>query len=442
MRYAVIGAGIAGLTAALRIRQADSDASITVLEQSDRIGGKLRTRVLAGMSLDVGAESVLARRPEGLELIDEAGLSHRLVHPEPGPASLWTHGRRRSLPPTVHGVPADIAALESSGIIREPIPNRPAPLPEHDVSVADFISSRIGQPVVDRLVEPLLGGVYSGMANRLSLLAATPQIAQLAPDLLSSAAEQRTGSNEPAGPVFAGLRGGIGQLPQAVATASEADIRTGAVVRHIEAATNGYRLTVGTANRTEHADAVVIATPAPAATKLLAEVAPRASSALAHIDYASIAIITLILEDPLPGADSGFLVPAIDNRDIKAATVSSRKYAWIGDSGYTVVRASIGRMGEEQRLQATDAELVAAAITDLQDAYGAPLAPLATDVQRWGGAIPQYEVGHLDVVDDIETDIARISGVAVCGAAYRGVGIPAIAANASTAVQRLFADWG
>lgn len=444
-RFAVIGAGLAGLTAALRLRQADPNAQICLWEGSDRIGGKLHTRQIDRYQLDVGAESILARRPEGLDLIHEIGLSDRLVHPNTTSAAIWTHGKLRPIPPTVQGIPADLHALSESGIISDPIESRPAALPDNDVSIAEFVSERIGANVVERLVEPMLGGVYAGRANQLSLYAAAPQIAGLAPDLLAAAAQQhkhRVSAEH--WPVFAGLRGGVGQLPAAIAALTGADIRTRATVRATEAVTEGYRLTISTDRTVEHqhVDAVVVATPAVAASRLLAEITPRASVALAGIDYASMAIITLVLDSSVPVEGSGFLVPAVDGRNIKAATISSRKWPWVGDSGGTIIRASIGRMGDSHQLRLRDDALARMAVDDLSEAFGQPLMPRAVDVQRWGGALPQYDVGHLSRVNEIEADVQRLPGLAVCGAAYRGLGIPAVIANASTAVSGLLARLG
>lgn len=442
MRYAIVGGGIAGLTAALRLRESDPEAQITVWESSGRIGGKLFRREIGGHMADVGAESILARRPEGVELIERVGLADRLVHPAAGTAAIWTHGALRSLPPTVMGIPADMAALEASGILDEPVVNRSLPAPQHDVSVAEFVSERVGQPIVDRLVEPLLGGVYAGRADRLSLYSTAPQIAQLAPDLLAGA--RRTRKTSSPRPVFAGLRGGIGQLPDAVAHAADVDIRLHSTVRDIQPSSHGFRLKIGPTPEPLHqeADAVIVAAPAVAASRLLAAVTPRASFHLAGIEYASMAIVTLVLDRPIPGEGSGFLVPSSDNRQIKAATVSSRKWDWMAAENRSVIRASLGRFGQSHQLQLSDENLVDAARQDLQEALGCRLTPVAADVQRWGGALPQYDVGHQDAVAAIEADVAAAGPLAVCGAAYRGLGIPAVIANATAAVKDLLSRLG
>ncbi len=426
---------MAGLAAAHEL--ATSGVDVVVLEGSERLGGKLRLGTVADMTLDLGAESILARRPEGLDLIHGVGLDDRVVHPATITASIWTHGQLRAMPPTVMGIPADAAALAASGIAEMPSP-RILPVPAEDVSVAEFVTDRLGRDVLDRLVEPLLGGVYAGHTDQLSLRATTPQIAALGDDLLAAAADYRASATA-SGPVFAGLVGGVGQLPAAVAATSGIEVRLDATVRAIVRQADGWRLSIGPTTDVEtlDVDAVVVAAPAPAAARLLAEEAPDAAFALAAIDYASMAIITYVLDDAVVPDGSGFLVPPVDGTFIKAATVSSNKWGWVGDSGRTVIRTSVGRAGETTLLQHADADLVRLALADLRSAFGSLPEPADAVVQRWGGGLPQYGVGHLDRVDRVERSIAAVRGLEVCGAAYRGVGIPAVIASGRAAARRL-----
>jgi len=426
---------MAGLAAAHEL--ASSGAQVVVLEGSDRIGGKLRLGEVGGLTLDLGAESVLARRPEGLDLIRAVGLDDRVVHPETITASIWTHGALRAMPPTVMGIPADAAALAASGIAEMSAP-RILPVPDEDVSVAEFVTERLGRDVLDRLVEPLLGGVYAGHTDQLSLRATTPQIAALGEDLLTAATATRAAATA-SGPVFAGLVGGVAQLPEAVAATDGIEVRLDATVRAITRTSDGWRLTVGPTTDVEvvDVDAVVVATPAPAAARLLAEEAPEAAFALAAVDYASMAIITYVFDDAVVPEGSGFLVPPVDGTFIKAATVSSNKWGWVGDSGRTVVRTSVGRAGETTLLQHDDAALTARALADLRSALGVLPEPADSVVQRWGGGLPQYDVGHLERVEIVERSVAGVRDLEVCGAAYRGVGIPAVIASGRAAARRL-----
>jgi oxygen-dependent protoporphyrinogen oxidase len=458
-RVVVVGAGIAGLAAAAALREARPGLTVEVLEGSPRVGGKLRLAEVGGVTVDVGAEAMLNRRPEAVDLARAAGLGDEIVHPLTTSSYLWNRNRLVPLPRTLMGVPADPRDLEQvlsrAGQLRAAMESRlPATeIGDADVSIGYLVEERLGREVVDRLVEPLLGGVYAGHAREISARAAVPQVvALLARDrsLTRAAAEALSGPPSDA-PVFAGIRGGIGRLPGAVAARSGATVRTGATVRDLaHRVGGGWRLVVGETRSPElvEADAVVIATPAVAAARLLSEVAPVAALELARIEYASMAIVTLafVATDfpPIPG--SGFLVPPVDGHRIKAATFSHQKWNWVGQAGAgdgpgtVVMRCSLGRHREEADLQVDDDALVAAALDDLRAATGLSAVPVDSHVQRWGGGLPQYAVGHLDRVATVRADLDRLPGLAVCGAAYDGLGIPACIASARRAADKVVAD--
>jgi oxygen-dependent protoporphyrinogen oxidase len=188
-----------------------------------------------------------------------------------------------------------------------------------------------------------------------------------------------------------------------------------------------------------HADAVVVATPATPAGRLLEEVAPAVARELGRIDHASVAIVTLAVDAAKADVEltgSGFLVPPVDGRLIKAATFSSRKWAWLAGD-VLVMRCSVGRHREEADLQRDDTELVDGAVMDIREATGLRAPLLDATVTRWGGALPQYAVGHLDRVVRIEAAVAAVPGLEVCGAAYHGVGIPAVIASGQAAATRV-----
>lgn len=442
-RVVVVGGGIAGLTAAYDL---GASREVLVLEGSPEIGGKLRTREIAGVAVDVGAEAMLNRRPEGVELARELGLL--LVHPATSSSGLWTRGEVRRLPRSLMGVPLDLDDLAASGVLSEAgleRVRREPTLPPSDLAsdrtVADLVAERLGEEVVERLVEPLLGGVYAGHAGRLSAAATTPQLVALARQgsLVEAAAALPVSDV----PVFAGLPGGLGTLPAALLDSGRFEVRTDAPVRGIARSGAGFELTVGSTHASHRvlADAVVLACPAAPAARLLADLAPAAAAELATIEAASVAVVTHAfraadLAGPDASATSGFLVPPVERRGIKAATYSFAKWAWVREAGdgLLLLRTSTGRHREEAALQRTDAELVATSLAELAAAAGVTAAPVASHVQRWGGALPQYAVGHLDRVARIRADVARVPGLAVCGAAYDGVGVPAVIGSARAAV--------
>ncbi|MBX6768438.1 MAG: FAD-dependent oxidoreductase, partial [Actinomadura rubrobrunea] len=236
-------------------------------------------------------------------------------------------------------------------------------------------------------------------------------------------------------------------LPHLVADAITAEggtIRTDAMVRELRRTSTGWRLTVGPARAPEYleADAVVVAVPAAPAARLLADEVPAASRELARIDYASMAIVTLVYPVsafPRLPCVSGYLVPAVENRDVKAVTFSSIKWPHLrqGAPDLIAVRCSLGRYGEEHTLQRDDEDLRAAAVTELAATCGLTELPVASRVTRWGGGLPQYNVGHADVVARIRAAVAGQPGLAVAGAAYDGLGVPACIATARAAATRV-----
>jgi protoporphyrinogen/coproporphyrinogen III oxidase len=506
---AIIGGGISGLAAAFFLR--DHGVAVTVLEGSPRLGGKLAVSEVGGVAIDEGAEALLARRPEGTDLIGAVGLADRLELPGTTAAGIWTRGRLHPLPKRQFmGVPADVAELQSSGILsdaglaRARDDLRLAVTPrDGDVSVGSYVGARFGPELVDRLVDPLLGGVYAGRSGELSFEATLGGLAEASRQhrsLAEAVASLLPSPAEPgrppatARPVFTTLSGGLGTLPPAVASQAGATVRTGAMVRELARTTHsageGWRLTVGPTRAPEwlDADAVIIAVPGRPASRLLAAVpgAAAAASALGEVEYASMAIVTLAYRAgafPARPEGSGYLVPAVDGRPVKAVTFSTVKWPHLrgapppasppnphlpgsssilparptnpdltahtkdldlrpAEGGLEIVRCSVGRIGEEAVLQRDDTELAGLAAADLAAATGVQGEPADVRVSRWGGALPQYTVGHVERVRRIRASVAGQPGLAVCGALYDGVGIPACIASARLAADQVLAYLG
>ncbi|MFF4794271.1 protoporphyrinogen oxidase [Streptomyces sp. NPDC001276] len=451
----VIGAGVAGLAAAHRLLQ--RGARVTVLEAAERVGGKLLPGEIAGVRVDLGAESMLARRPEAVTLARETGLAGHLQPPATASASIWTRDALRPMPKGhVMGVPGTASALagvlSEEGLARIGRDNElPRTEVGDDVAVGEYVAARLGREVVDRLVEPLLGGVYAGDAYRISMRSAVPQLfraAQTHDSLLEGVREIQAAAAaaQQTGPVFMGVEGGVGRLPLAVAESVRArggEILTGTPVTELRRQDRtSWRVAAG--DRVLHADAVVVAVPAPAAAGLLRAESPEAAAELRAVEYASMALITLAYRRAgtvLPEG-SGFLVPPVDGRTIKASTFASQKWGWIADENpdMVVLRTSVGRYGETEILQREDADLVEVSRHDLREATGLDAAPLETRVTRWTDGLPQYPVGHHARVARIREHVGKLPGLAVCGAVYDGVGIPACVASAYAAVDQLEGD--
>jgi oxygen-dependent protoporphyrinogen oxidase len=452
LRVAVVGGGISGLSAAHRVRAARPDVDVVVLEAAPEIGGKLRVASVGGVSVDVGAEAMLARRPEGMGLVRELGLP--VLAPSTTAARVRAGGAAHPLPArTMLGIPADLETARASGVLTEAALARLAaepdadPLPslDDDVAVGALVRSRLGDEVADRLVEPLLGGVYAGRADELSLRATMPALAARLRDggSLVRAAQTVTdaGSHDPApGPVFASLAGGLGTLPQRLAGSGGFAVRTSMTVRALRRTPTGFALDCGPVPEPElvEADAVIVAVPAVKSALLLRGVAPAAAAELAAIESASMAIVTFAYREVQLPDGSGLLVGATEGFGVKAVTLSSQKWP-LETGGLSLLRASIGRAGENHWLQRDDDELIALVGRELRPLIGVSGAPVDALVTRWGGGLPQYAVGHVERVARVRAAVAGVPGLAVCGAAYDGVGIPACIASAYAAADQMLA---
>ncbi|MFI8101942.1 protoporphyrinogen oxidase [Streptomyces sp. NPDC086023] len=450
----VVGGGISGLAAAWQLR---GQADVTVLESASRVGGKLRTGTIAGIAVDEGAESLMALRPEAVELAAAVGLGDALCDPAQAPTTIWTHGALRPLPAGhVMGVPTDPEALAATGLLSPEGVARAAaeetlpagPLTE-DVSVAHHLAARFGREVVDRMVEPLLGGVYAGRADRLSLRAAMPRVAALAEQgeaLVPALRRMRAAGAPRSAPVAVqGVAGGTGRFPAAVAAACGARILTGTTARSLALTPAGrWRVQAVTDDGplTMEADGIVLALPAFAAAELLRPHSPQAEAELSAIPHASTAVITMAFSRAqahfLP-TGNGFLVPPVDGRTLKAASFLSNKWAWLARAApdVFVLRASVGRIGEEGLFDLPDRVLVRRAIAELHRAVGPTGEPVATRVTRWDRGLPQYGVGHRERVARIREAAGKLPALTLSGAAYEGVGVAACVATGRQAARDL-----
>jgi len=453
-RLVVVGAGITGLTAAWAWRREHPDGEVVVLEAGDRVGGKLGRVRLAGAWYDTGAEAVLARVPDAVALMAELGL--RTVVPATTSAAVELPTGRHRLPAgTLLGVPTSPDVLDGvlspEGVARVRAEASLQPLQfAADRTVGGLLRERLGDEVVDRLVEPLLGGVYAGQADRLSVRATMPALAAQLPHhttvLAAAAAARDAGARSreaaagtPDGPVFVTLPDGVAGLPHALAAALPAGaVRLRTPAHTLRRTGAGFELAVGADHAPLTADAVVLAVPAGKAARLLADVAPGAVEPLAGIPYASMAVVAMAFPGQELAAGSGLLVPPVTGRLVKGVTVSSQKWPHLSGDGLLRVRSSVGRYLEEEQLQRTDADLTAAVVAEVAELLGLSRPePVETHLVRWGGGLPQYLVGHTDRVAAVRAAVAAVPGLAVAGAAYDGVGVPACIGSARRAVATL-----
>jgi len=450
----VAGAGISGLAAAHELHR--SGAKVIVAEADDRAGGKILTTPFAGLALDAGPDSFLARVPWGRELCEELGLADELVAPAQRSAYVYLDGELQRLPVgLVLGVPTDLDVLAESGLISpagvaraaqdlEMADNRP----DGDESVGSLIRRRLGDEVLERLVDPLLGGVNAGNSDDLSLEVGAAQLAAAAkhsPSLIRGLRAMRDANpTDPDAPVFHSVPGGIGRLVDRLIERLPAGaVRLGTRVVALQPLDDGngrWRVQLDPGPPVD-VDGIVLATPAPISGRLLADTAPGPGAALAEFDYASVVLVSLaysIDDVGRPLDASGFLVPRTEGLLLTACSWASSKFEHLARPGTVVLRASAGRSDDQRAMTMDDTELLTRLRADLATTMGIEAEPTEVRISPWAESLPQFRPGHLDRVDAIEAALrADAPGVVLAGAAYRGVGLPSCIHQARTAARRL-----
>lgn len=448
----VAGGGIAGLAAAYRLRTLAPELDVTLVEQEARLGGKLLTEQVDGFVIEGGADSFLSRKPRGVGLCEELGVSGRLRGRDTRHQKTFVkrHGKLYPLPEGLTGmIPTNLDALAASPLLSAGGKARVAQEPDlppaptaGDESIADFISRRLGREVYETLVEPLMGGIYAGDGRKLSLAATFPQLRQLElkhGSLIRGLVASQQGGSPSDYPPFVTFGSGMGELvEQLLARLKGVTILTGVRVNGLQRVEDGYQLALE-GGRTLTADAVILATPAFVTAELVAEIDPVLAEAHAEIPYASTATISLAYsasELPRPLDGYGYVIPRVEARDLLACTWTSSKWEGRAPAGCALIRAYAGRYGGRDVLQDGDDGLVALARAELRETLGITASPLFHRLFRWPNGMPQYTLGHLDRLDQIETRLGENPGLFLAGAAYRGVGIPDCIHSGEEAAQR------
>ncbi len=480
-RVVVVGGGLGGLVAAYRLLHgpdgAGTGAEVTVVEATERLGGAVRSIELDGIGVGVeaGPDSFVVRKPWAVELCDELGLASRLVSPGANGAFVWARGALVPFPErSAFGIPSDAGTmlgwpgLSVRGRLRaatdlwRPARRVPAGGQPPDESIGSLVTRRLGEECARVLVGPLLAGINSGDPDRLSTAATFPELLaweRAYGSLIRGSREARHATRRArqqasAGPassgarisraMFATLRGGLSGLVAALVAAIGSErVALRAPVEGIERTGGALRVSAGGLEL--DADAVVLATPAFVSSALLTATNPDASEELASIAYGSSAVVALAYPpgtgERLP-AGTGFIVPPGSVAGARPLTVTactwlSRKWPESAFGDRAIVRAFVGRAGDEGALAMSDPELVATVVYDLDAVTPLGAAPEAAAIARWERAMPQYEVGHLDRVDRIDASLARTPGVFLTGSAYRGVGIADVVRQAGETADRV-----
>ena len=463
----MIGGGISGLAAAWELtggaapgRQAPA---VTVLEASDRLGGPLRSGEVGGRVVDLGPDGFLGRRPEAVDLCREVGLADTLVPIAARGASIWARGRLRTLPEGhALGIPTRFWPTARSGIVgfrgslglaRDALLPRPDVRgPIGDRAIGPLVARKLGQRVVDTMVDPLIGGIHAGSVDDMSAAATFPPLlaaAQRRGGLMRALRAEVPAPDPDGPPLFWALDGGMASLVGALAAALQArgvDIRLDSPAVRLERS-SVRRWNVAVADgQTSEADAVVLATPAPATATLLRPHDDEVAGLLDAIDYSSVVLVTFrVGTDDIPTTrnGTGFLVPRRSPHKgrepwaVTAGTYLDRKWPHLERGDDALLRASLGRVDDTRSRDWSDEDVITRAWEDLGALMGVRGQPMEARVTRYADAFPQYRVHHLLRTAGVESALARLGGLAVAGSAYRGVGIPACIASGRAAARSL-----
>jgi oxygen-dependent protoporphyrinogen oxidase len=454
-RVIVVGAGVSGLaTAHALLRGSGPDAppiDLTVFEASGRAGGKLRTIEVGGLPVEAGADSFVVRKPWAVDLCRELGLQDQVVIPAASGAFVWTRGALVPFPDrTAFGIPSDVGELlRWKGLTRRPKLRAlgdlflPAAKGSDDESLARLLRRRLGRDAGRVLVEPLLGGLHAGDPEKLSVAATFPELRRWELDHGSlirgaKAAIGAAGEEQGRKPMFATVWGGLARLVSRLVEDIGADrVRLDRTVSAIRPSDPGFD--VESSDSVERADAVVLATPAFEAARLLGEANPEAADELAGIRYASTAVVVLVYPPgtagQLPMDGTGFVVPSGD-RTITASTWVSRKWPQDAYGDRAVIRCFVGRAGDERALLLTDQALIESTEREVEESTGIGEKVEASRVVRWNRSMPQYEVGHLGRLARVAAALGRTPGLVVTGAAYGGIGIADCVRQGTEAAER------
>jgi oxygen-dependent protoporphyrinogen oxidase len=444
MNVVVVGGGITGLAAADRL--ARSGVAVTLLEASERLGGKVRTVPFAGRELDVGAEMLATRAPEALALCEELGLAGEHVSPPAGTVHLRRGRTLRPLPMRLlSGSPGGVGDLLRSRVLSPPGLLRmaadlvtPSRAPEHDVAIGELVRARWGREGFERLVDPLHGGIHAGSCAQLSAQALAPQLPAALGTGRGLIRGLRRGPRR-SGPAFVALKGGLGRLTAGLAGRLQeagADVRPGVAARAVAAPViGGVRVTTADGDEL-WADACILATPAHVSGRLVAGTAPTAAAELDRIASASVAVVALAyppaaLAGLPPG--TGFLTATGEPGLITACTWSSAKWRHL-DGDPAIVKAFV-RRADAALPRHGDEQLAELVHDELREALGLAAGPREALVERFDAGMPQYAVGHGERVARIEA--ALPPEIRVAGAAYHGVGVPACVRSGLAAAERV-----
>jgi protoporphyrinogen/coproporphyrinogen III oxidase len=466
---AVIGGGISGLSTAYALHERAAVAGIpircTVVDGSPAWGGKIVTHRVGDLITEAGPDSFLSQKPAGLELCDKLGLTDQLINTnETGKrASVYSRGRLHELPEGLVVItPGQLGPFLRSGLLSWAGLARmamdfavPAKRSQEDESLAAFFRRRVGRQAFDRMLEPLMAGIYAGDAEQMSVRATFPRFVELEKQygsvirgmMASRKADPTATHSGPKRTMFVSLKNGLSDLIAALIhrlTDQGIVLRGGCTVDALRVRSHELgRWTYDVILNDGQAlsvDSLVLATPAFTSAELVRPLTPTAAGLLELIPYASTATIAMAYPHAaVSGAAEGFgfVVPRAEGRDLIAATWTSLKWPHRAPPDQLLIRCYVGGVGREAILKLDDHALVARVRAELASICGVTAEPGFVEVNRWMRAMPQYTLGHLERLHQIEAALSRYGGLILTGAGYRGVGIPDCIRDGAVAAERV-----
>ena len=436
----IIGGGISGLAAAHRL--SEQQVRVTLLEASPRLGGTIQTEHRDGFLLERGPDSFISEKPQALELAKRLGLESRLVQTNEQfrRSFIVRDGRLRAVPEGFQLLaPSRLWPFITSDIFSVAGKARMAAdllLPRKstngDESLASFVRRRLGTEALERMAQPMVGGIYTADPETLSLRATLPRFLEMEREhrslilaMLRQGRAQKVGTSGARYSLFLTFDQGMQVLVDALAQQVKADIRLNTRVVRLKHDGSGWTIT--TSKGVINADAICVALPAYLAASLLDNVNERLADKLRQIKYASTATINFgyrraAITHPLNGF--GFVVPFVEKRSLIACTFSSVKFSGRAPEGHVLLRAFAGGALQPEIFALDEGEMRMRVESDLRELLGITEEPLFVEVAKWKDSMPQYEVGHLEQVNAIEKLVGEIPGLTLAGNAYRGAGIP------------------